>query len=518
MFHVYKHFLVLLVFYFALVSVLPVDMAQAGLGSIIRKAARKADDGGGAISHKLDVDGLKHFDVEPGTSRFGLATNPDGSINVKSIDGKELHIRSADDLQGTLIRFQKRLKKTGGGKALFFVSQNDLFRSSKSTSLLAKIDGLHVITGSKTSLPVSRILDQKGADTWGVEIRKGMIAASHNAHDLSEALFRMNHTFNPADVHVVSFSKKAPDFPDPINFAASGRVPDPTLIDPTRLDRAFKVLRGKKLIVTGKVEGGVLFVKTRGGTVKRLPLDDLRTKAREANIDLIILGGKSTAQPGKKSFFGRQDGKKLSAAFATERYGDFLVALGGKKKLMVMQLDAVDESHVVWRSMPDSAKASKGLLKRMEKEPVASSLARALVNPVGKAAPKEDEDELSIELNAKSKGWQTELEHRIIPGIPFGLQLLYIVNLIAGLLAWTTSSWLWEKIWRSKGRSEFSSKWSWFGYRLVRNLTMILTLMGAIGILLFLFQWLISAWLTLLAVLRIITWPVRKLFGLFAVG
>ena len=506
-----KKILALLAFCFGLTCVLPTDMAEAGIGSVLRKAAKKTDDGAGSIGYKLDVDGLKHFDVEPGTSRFGLTTNTDGSINVKSTNGKELNIRSGDDLEGALASFQKSLNKSSSGKASFFVSPDDLFHSSKSTKLLAKIKGLHVITGTKTSLPVSRIVGQNGAMHWGVEVRKGMIAATRDVGGFSQALFRMNHAFNPADIHVVSFSKKAPDFPDAINLAARGHVPDPTLINPVKLEGAFKALRGKKLIVSGKVEGDVLLVKTSTG-VERLPLRDLRAQARQANIDLIVLGGKSATQPGKRALFGLNNDKRLAAAFSSERYGDFLTALGGRKRPMVMRLDAAGENHVIWRSVPPKPDSTPGLMERIEGQSIVGEIAQAAVQAGLKSVREKDEPSFSVELNVKNKHWQKELDGRIISLIPVGVQILLIVNLIAGLLAWATSSWLWEKIWRLSDRSTFSSKWSWFGYRLGRNLVMIFTLMALFGFLLFLVQWTISAWQTLLIILRFVAWPFRKLF------
>ena len=86
---------------------------------------------------------------------------------------------------------------------------------------------------------------------------------------------------------------------------------------------------------------------------QRLPLDDLRRRARDANIDLIVLGGKARDAAGEKiPALAQKIDRSLSAAFKTERYGDFLAALGHHKSPMLMHMSTSGQNHVVWRSSP----------------------------------------------------------------------------------------------------------------------------------------------------------------------
>lgn len=505
------------------------QMTQAGVfGSLVRKAAREASDAPGSLGRKLDFDSLKHFDVEPGVSRVGLSARSDGTVLLKTAGGEELLIRSADDVEKALSNLSKKLKKrdgSAGGKARFFVSKDHLFGAPKASLILSKMKGLQLITGKKTSLPVLRISDEVGRKVWAVQVRKGILAVTPDAKSLKEAVWRMGHAFNSADIHVVSFSRKAQGIPSAMPFTRGGRVPEPTLISPQQLETAFKALRGKKLVVTGKVEGDVLLVKAGAQKVQRLSIADMRAKASAANVDLIVLGGKKATQPGKKSLFGRADDKRLATAFDTHTYGDFLAALGGRKSPMVVHGNAVGQNHMIWRSVPTARAHAPTLRERMGEETIGGAIVRFGVQRATLSAAKNQsrtddassvsaESEVTVELSAKNERWQEELERRIIPGIPFYLQVMYVINIVCGLLAWSVSNWLWDKIWRRGAREAFHSAWKWHGYRLFRTLGLVLGLMGGLGLFLFVIHGAIQIWETARLVFFILTWPFRKVYQL----
>ena len=130
----------------------------------------------------------------------------------------------------------------------------------------------------------------------------------------------------------------------------------------------------------------------------------------------------------------------------------------------------------------------------------------------------EEYPQVSVELNAKSQQWQEELENRIIPGVPYIVQLLYIVNIIAGLIAWGVSNWVWDKGLGTNGtREDFElDRGVYYGVKFLRYFVMIFVLMGVFG------AWCcLSSMQAYLAGIRsrafcaFSTWPFRKLFAAY---
>ena len=119
-----------------------------------RREKRMMERGGLVTS--LTIDGLKHLDVEPGVSRFGLATSSRWiTERQRAWMAAELHIAAGRRFRlAVLARFTKSDCKswwTKLEKARFFVSPDDLFAAGKvDDPLLAKIKGLHVVTGTKS--------------------------------------------------------------------------------------------------------------------------------------------------------------------------------------------------------------------------------------------------------------------------------------------------------------------------------------------------------------------------------
>ncbi len=81
----------------------------------------------------------------------------------------------------------------------------------------------------------------------------------------------------------------------PPRLASSPRIDPATeralvdAIDPASLPAALGTVRGQTLLVTGRVDGRVLYVQPSSGPEKSLLLPDLFRAAEEADVDLVVL-------------------------------------------------------------------------------------------------------------------------------------------------------------------------------------------------------------------------------------
>ena len=103
------------------------------------------------------------------------------------------------------------------------------------------------------------------------------------------------------------------------------------IIDPASLPAAMGSIRGQTVLVTGRVDGQLLYVKPSSGPEKSLLVRDLLRAADDADVNLVVLQSASTPrQPGGRNWFWQKvEVKGLDEALQRARMADFLNALAG---------------------------------------------------------------------------------------------------------------------------------------------------------------------------------------------
>ena len=137
---------------------------------------------------------------------------------------------------------------------------------------------------------------------------------------------------NAANVRVLALEPGGPS-----RLASSPRIDPATkralvdTIEPASLTAGLGTVRGQTVLVTGRVDGRVLYVQPSSGPEKSLLLPDLFKAAEEADVNLVVLRAVSTPrQPGGRDWlWQRVEVKGLEQAMQHARVADFLNALGG---------------------------------------------------------------------------------------------------------------------------------------------------------------------------------------------
>ena len=105
------------------------------------------------------------------------------------------------------------------------------------------------------------------------------------------------------------------------------------VIDPASLPAALGSVRGQTVLVTGRVDGQLLYVQPSSGPEKSLLLRDLLKAAEEADVNLVVLQPPSTPrQPGGRNWLWQKvEVKGLDEALQQRAHGRFPQRAGGAR-------------------------------------------------------------------------------------------------------------------------------------------------------------------------------------------
>ena len=117
-------------------------------------------------------------------------------------------------------------------------------------------------------------------------------------------MWQLARPLNKANVRVLALEPGGPP-----RLASTPRIDPATkramvdAIDPASLPAALGSVRGQTVLVTGRVDGRLLYVQPSSGPERSMLLPDLFKAAEEADVNLIVLRTASTPrQPGGRNW------------------------------------------------------------------------------------------------------------------------------------------------------------------------------------------------------------------------
>jgi hypothetical protein len=116
-----------------------------------------------------------------------------------------------------------------------------------------------------------------------------------------------------------------------------------------------------------------------------------------------------------------------------------------------------------------------------------------------------------FEADLRDESRQTELDRRIIPGIPSSLQISYVLALALGLFGLATGWSWWTRIWPAEDRADYGSYIGYALARFIRGLVFVLFFLPLVGMPLFLRCLGLQLWALLTAPIRAARWLRERL-------
>lgn len=311
----------------------------------------------------------------------------------------------------------------------------------------------------------------------------------------SETLFQLNQPLKPARLRILALEAGSADgLPVVPRFDPETRMALVDRLDPARLASSLEHVQGQTVVLTGRIENdALLFIDANGGDGS-LPLENVRTAARDADVNLVIVKSETRGQPGGKNWLWQTATiPGLDAALKQPTFGDFLAKLAPDAEPLPIfaRRDGLDR--IVLEALPpsNSTQLPDSFIGWM------GTLAGDAMGHIAMAG---------FVADVRDERRQTELDRRLVPGISSSIQIGYLLLLVSGLFGLGTGWSWWTGIWPTEERAEYGSSIGYALARLVRGLAFVLVFLPLVGLPLFLRYIGLQLWALLTAPLRLIRW------------
>ncbi|KAB2912581.1 MAG: hypothetical protein F9K29_18530 [Hyphomicrobiaceae bacterium] len=352
-------------------------------------------------------------------------------------------------------------------KLTLYLTEDTIFAQRALLKDLPKGTDLHVLVRGESY----RILrsGEGVAERLFAEIRPNLLVEVAERRLFEEAVWQLARPLNKANVRVLALEPGGPP-----TLSSAPRLDPATkralvdTIDPASLPAALGSVRGQTVVVTGRVDGQLLYVKPSSGPERSLLIKDLFAAAEATDVNLVVLQSASTPrQPGGRNWLWQKvQVKGLDEALQRARVADFLNALGGPSGRLAVTATPGGAMRTVLDVRPVA-----GLPGGPVTRPIGDVFSEIMSDVTGKVIT------ASVQANVRSAERQQELDQRIIPGVPAALQTSYLVFLVFGLFGLPVSRAWWQRIWPREAAQDYAGRTGYWAARLVRGASFLFVFM-----------------------------------------
>ncbi len=195
------------------------------------------------------------------------------------------------------------------------------------------------------------------------------------------------------------------------------------------------VARGT-IVITGRIVGPMLHYHPSSGPERTLVLDTLRTAAAASDVNLVVVHSASARQPGTRNWlWQRVDLTRIAPPAIKPALADLVRQFTGGIPVEVQVQEVLPRR----ATLAFSSLAGGG--GRGWTAPVGDTWRDLATEVTGTIVAN------GLQLDLRSREHQKELDDRIIPGIPSGMQFAYIGFLLLGLFGVLVAQGWWQRIW-----------------------------------------------------------------------
>lgn len=384
-----------------------------------------------------------------------------------------------------------------GGEHGIYLSEDTLFRDRALLKDLPPGASLYIVARGDSYPLIARA--DAGTDALYAAVRRNLLVETRERALFDEAIAQLERPLTRSSIRTLALEPGGPgtlsSYPrlDPDSKAALVDA-----VDPPSLAGALSSVRGQTVLVTGRVDGNLLYFRPSSGAEQSLKLSDLKGAAAEADVNLVILHAEAPRQPGGRNWlWQRISVGGLDDALKRATLGDFLDALGAQRGEFRVGMQREGSGRVAIRALPADTPSEPitGIVGDLWTSTVSSLTGNVVTT--------------TVEVHARGEERQKELDRRIVPYIPSWYQFAYLAGLIAGVLGWPVASGWFARLWPQEEREEYGGI---VGYRaaqaarLLAYLALFLPIVGVPALIMSLLQ---QLW-------ALVTFPVRAIRWLFA--
>jgi hypothetical protein len=427
----------------------------------LSKIAREAGEAGprvaqsGARGFERAAAHLKALPATAGADALAAHATPEGHWRFANRAGEVFTAGTPDELKRAVPTL---LPGTAAdSKLTIYLSEDTIFGERALLKDLPETATLRIVVGNNSYPLVAR--RGAGGEMLYAAVRPNLEVELGELALFNEGVAQLERPLSRANIRTLALEPGGPAaLPSSPRFDPETRSALVDAIDPVELSGALRSVRGQTVLVTGRIEENLLLFRPPSSAEQSLKVIDLIEAAAAADVNLVILQAPVPRQPGGRNWLWQRIAVGgLDDALKRATFGDFLDALAANRGAFRVAVMRDGGGRVVLRAIPDAdAEPLTGMLGSW-----LSSAASSITGNVITSA---------VEVHARDEARQAELDRRLVPFIPSGLQVAYLVSLIAGLLGWPMAATWWQQIWPKEERNEYRGE---AGYRAAQGVRLV---------------------------------------------
>lgn len=472
-------------------AVLAVPRADANWLSRLTREAGEV----GSKAGKFGIASLDHaaaFVAKLPMTRKGVAlaahASPEGHWTFVNRSGEAYTAATSTEMARVMTALEPGAP--AGSKLSLYISEDTAFKQRAALSELPAGSELYVVVERQAY--GLRTRTTPAGSTLFAEIRPNIVVEVADRQGFEEAVFHLGRHLNRANIRVLALEPGGPKALSSVpGYDPATKAALVDAVDPSVLGSALGRLKGQTVLVTGRLEGDVLVFKPSTGSEGRISLASLAQSADAADVSIVVLQSPAARQPGGRNWLWQTVSVSgLEDALKRATFGDFLNALAaGRGELIVAaRPSAGGRTTLVANPSGNSAVPMTDAVGSWFSETAGELMGDVVVQGVTAFVP--------------DKTRASELDLRIIPGIPSSVQFAYLACLVAGLIGWEFSLRWWRRLWPPEVRGEYRGAAGYHAARAARIVAMVLVFLPIAGVPAMIAALLVQAW-------RFLTAPVR---------
>jgi hypothetical protein len=293
------------------------------------------------------------------------------------------------------------------------------------------------------------------------EIRSNLVLELTEEPQFAEAVWQLARPLHKAGIRILALEPGA----DP-RLASSPRL-DPASktalidsIDPLSLPAALGPLRGQTVLVTGRIDGQLLFFKPASGPDRSLTVGDLFEAAEAADVNVILLHATSTPrQPGGRNWLWQKvEVQGLEEALKRGRVADFFNALAPAAGRFAVSAKPSGAQRTLLEIAPIAE-----LPRAPGSRPLGDLWSDAVAGVTGRVIT------AGVQANIRSAALQQDVDWRLLSSVPAKVQIGYFALLAIGLLGMPLARLWWANLWPRETAADYAGAAGYWAARAVRN-------------------------------------------------
>ena len=405
---------------------------------------------------------IKTVSSRPDRPVLAAHATQEGHWRFVNRTGETVTAASPDELARALNVLAPEMTADSKARLALYLTEDTVFRNRALLKDLPLADLAVVVGGEAYAL----LAERNGATPrLFAEVRPRLIVEVTGRANFDEAAEQLARPLAKAWIRTIALEPGGPpSLPSAPRIDPASKRALTDVVEPDRLRHTLASLSGQTALITGRVEGDLLYFKPANGPERSLLLRDLTTAAEASDVNLIVLKSSSPRQPGARNWlWQRVEVANLESAIEREKLSDFLTVLASDTGRMTVTATVAGTSRTHLDIQP-----ARGLAGEPASTAISGPVSGVFNDILSEVTAKVPVRGIAAYMRSTAR--ERELSRRIVPGIPAWLQIGYAAAFVLGLLGLPTVRRWWRRIWPPELPREYGHALGFQSARMARGL------------------------------------------------